>query len=379
MLHTDIPTSSDIAQLMSARAAASVSIYLETSPIPDRSETARLSFKDAVKSALLQIRQGGEDRETRLNADAVEQFAQDLLDDSRFWVFLSNSLAVFITSQGIKTFRLPNNLNPSVEVADRFNVKPLLRALTFAQTAFVLALSQNGVRLIEVTADLPAHTLTVPGLPDDAVDAVNVPSISGRSQHNRIQGSEGQKVRLHQYARAVDQALRGILLGHDRPLVLVAHEPIASIFRGVNSYGNLLPQGIGDNPETTSDAELAQLARPILDEYYAAALQRVTERYEDLVSAGRAQKDLSEIARSATFGAVETLLINIDKSTPGTVDDETGAIVFADKDDSVNYPIVDEIARRVFQQGGTVLAVRGEDLPGAAQEAAAILRFAQAK
>lgn len=378
MLHTDIPTSSDIAQLMAARAAGSVSIYLESSPITDRAENAKLTFKDLVKTALVQIREKAESRQEKLDADKIDQYGQELVEDAPFWMYLSNSLAVFITPAGIRTFRLPNNLSQSVEVADRFNVKPLLRAITFAQTAFVLALSQNSVRLVEVTADLPAHTLTVAGLPTDAVDALNVPSISGRTQHNRLQGSEGQKVRLNQYSRAVDQALRSFLTGHDRPLVLVAHEPLASIYRGVNSYGNLLTSSVGGNPEILSDAELADQVRPVLDEYYAKALQAVKDRYEELIPAGRAQKDLSEIARAATFGAVETLLINIDKSASGTVDDEDGAVSFDTDDDAVNYPIVDEIARRVFLSGGTVLAVRGDDLPGGADEAAAILRFAQA-
>lgn len=378
MLHTDIPTSSDIAQLMSARAAGSVSIYLESSPITDRAENAKLTFKDLAKTALVQIREKAESRQEKLDADKIEHYAQELVDDAPFWMYLSNSLAVFITPAGIRTFRLPNNLNQSVEVADRFNVKPLLRAITFAQTAFVLALSQNSVRLVEVTSDLPAHTLTVAGLPTDAVDAVAVPSISGRTQHNRLQGGEGQKVRLNQYSRAVDQALRSFLTGHDRPLVLVAHEPLASIYRGVNSYGNLLEASVGGNPELLSDGELAEQVRPVLDEYYAKALNAIKERYEELIPAGRAQKDLSEIARAATFGAVETLMINIDKSVSGTVSDEDGAVTFAEEDDAVNYPIVDEIARRVFLNGGTVLAVREDDLPGGAEEAAAILRFAQA-
>ena len=47
----------------------------------------------------------------------------------------------------------------------------------------------------------------------------------------------------------------------------------------------------------------------------------------------------------------------------------------SDTDDAVNYGVVDEIARRVWQTGGTVLAVRREDIPGGGP-AAAILRYA---
>ena len=59
---------------------------------------------------------------------------------------------------------------------------------------------------------------------------------------------------------------------------------------------------------------------------------------------------------------------------PGQIDDETGAVTFDDADDAVNYGAVDEIARRVLQNGGKVLAVRREDVPGGSS-VAAILRY----
>ena len=55
--------------------------------------------------------------------------------------------------------------------------------------------------------------------------------------------------------------------------------------------------------------------------------------------------------------------------------DENGAVTFDDADDAVDYGDVDEIARRVWLNGGKVLAVRGDDIPGKAS-VAAILRCA---
>jgi hypothetical protein len=59
---------------------------------------------------------------------------------------------------------------------------------------------------------------------------------------------------------------------------------------------------------------------------------------------------------------------------PGSVDEETGAVELSDGDDAVNYGVVDEIVRRVWRTGGTVLAVRREEVPGDGP-AAAILRY----
>ena len=94
---------------------------------------------------------------------------------------MGRSLAIFVTPTSILEFRLPNDLEDHVSVADRFAITPLLRALTFPNAALVLAISQNGARLIEVTADRPAEEVTVPGMPQDAASAVGLESIGGRS------------------------------------------------------------------------------------------------------------------------------------------------------------------------------------------------------
>ena len=149
----------------------------------------------------------------------------DLVDDDIFWEFQANSLAVFVTPESLRTFRLPNRLQPLVEVSDRFYVKPLLRAVTVPQFAFGLALAQNSLRVVEVSADTPVFEVKVESMPKDAASAAGKASIKDRSPSGRIQGSEGMKVRLAQYARKVDQALRDLLGGRETPLILAAAEP----------------------------------------------------------------------------------------------------------------------------------------------------------
>jgi hypothetical protein len=80
------------------------------------------------------------------------------------------------------------------------------------------------------------------------------------------------------------------------------------------------------------------------------------------------------VARAATYGAVDTVLVDIDQVMPGTIDEETGAVSFAQSSSSDRYGVVDEIARRTWLAGGTVLAVRRDDVPGHGA-AAAILRY----
>jgi hypothetical protein len=371
ILPTDIPTRAQLERLLAAREPSSVSIYMPTNPA-SRGEAERIELKNLAGDAAGQLREAGVHRK---DIAAIEEELADLVDDDELWRYQARSLAVFLTPTTSITFRLANNLTSQVEVSDRFHLKPLLRAHTFPHTAFVLALAQNSVRLLEIAPDLEPAQLDVPGLPADVASAVGKSSIRDRSPSRKLQGSEGQKTRMRQYARQIDQALRPLLNGTDLPLVLAAAEPLDPIYRSVSSYPDLLETSIPGNPEALSDAELAESARRLLDDLYAAELRTIHETYSLRASQGRASADIADVARAATYGLVDTVLVDIDEVVPGYVNEETGAVTFDDGGDAVNYGVVDEIARRVWLSSGRVLAVRRDDIPGQGS-VAAILRYA---
>jgi hypothetical protein len=180
---------------------------------------------------------------------------------------------------------------------------------------------------------------------------------------------------MRQYSRQIDQALRPILAGLDVPLILASTEPLDGIYRSVNTYPHLAEQSVPGSPEASSDSDLVAGARMVLDAVYAAELASVHELYERRSSQGRTMLDVGDIARAATFGAVDTAIVDIDDVVPVSVDEESGAVTLAEEDDAIAYGVVDEIARRTWLHGGKVLAVRREDVPGGGS-AAAILRYA---
>jgi hypothetical protein len=370
ILPTDVPTRAQVSRLLAIRRPSCVSIYLPTSP-SSRGEAERIQLKNLAGVAASRLGEGGADR---AEVAAIDEELADLVADAEFWRYQARSLALFATPTALTTFRLANNLVPLVVVSDRFHLKPLLRAVTFPHTALVLVLAQSSVRLLEVLPDLEPAEIEVPDLPSDAASAVGRPSIRGRAPRRRIQGSEGQKTRMRQYARQVDQALRPLLNGLELPLILAAVEPLDSIYRSVNSYPNLLDAGIA-GAASDSDAELAAAARRILDDLYAAELRAIHELFALRRSQRRASADVADVARAATSGLVDTVLVDIDEVVPGRLDEVTGALQTDDGGDAAGYGVVDEIARRVWLNGGRVLAVRRQDIPTGAS-VAAILRYA---
>jgi hypothetical protein len=179
---------------------------------------------------------------------------------------------------------------------------------------------------------------------------------------------------MRQYARSIEQALRPILAGGEVPLILAATEPLESIYRSVNSYPGLVTTSIRGNPEATSDAELGANARTVLDGVYASELRELRKLWDLRTGQRRTMTDVADVARAATFGALDTVLVDIDAVVPGTVDEATGAVTFT-PESATSYGVLDEIARRVWLSNGRVLAVRQDEVPGE-QGVAAILRYA---
>ncbi len=372
MLYVDIPTQAEIGQIVAARGEAMVSIYLTTTPETQHIDAARTRLKQLTSDAVAQLEQVGVEKRTIW---PIEEQLHDLMDDDEFWRVQANSLAIFVSPNGLRNFRLPNHLTETVQVSDRFHIKPLLRAVSMPQHAFILALAENELRVIELLGDQPAQELRIPNLPKDAASVAGTANVNSRSYSGRQGGGEGQKHHLRQYCRQIDAALRGLLAGRHEPLILAATDPLLSIYRSINSYPHLAEHAIVTSPVRVAAHDLGAQAREILDEINAASVATFGELYAARENEGRATTQVARTARAATFGAVDTLLVDMDSVVPGMVDETTGEITFDKEETAVSYGVIDEIAGRVIANGGKVIAVRRAEIPQEA-ELAAILRYA---
>jgi hypothetical protein len=369
MEHKDIPTKADIERISAIREPGAVTIYLPTGTTPPEADRARIELKNHLALAVRQLEEQGVPKE---RVGRIRSEGEAILADRDLWRYQSRSLAVFLNGEVSETFRLPNRLSSSCDIADRFYVKPLFRAVTFPQSAYILALAGKSARLIRVSADSPATVVEVPNLPVNVSDAVGLSAPPSRNGDLKHVGEEGQKARMREYAQAVDRALRPVLANSSEPLILAASEPLIGIYRAVNTYQHLVELGLTGSPEDKSEEELAAAARHVLDSVYATKVAKLQDEFGSRIAAGTGLTDLSDIARAATFGAVELLIFDIDGRVPGTIDDETGVIALADEDEPGNYGVVDEIIRRSLASKAKVYALRTEDVPGGGAVAAAV-------
>lgn len=392
MLHIDIPTLEEFKALAQIKGETCVSLYMTTSPLGTSAKFNRTAFKDLAKDALSQLKDAGVDKSKiavfEQQFDHLAGTDHDVQDEDKirklqrakpdpvesFWHYQANGLAVLSTSGMIRTFRLPNPPKPLAEVADRFHLTPLIRAMTSPHDIFVLALAEESVRLIHAFANFPPERVQVPDLPRNAEEATRRPSFHVRAPRRRLQNLEGEKVLLHQYVRKVEHTVHKVLAEWNAPpLVLAAEEPLASMFRSLNTYPRLADETIEGNPDQRTDAELEDAAIPILDRLYARELKTVIARYDEL-KPRRATTDVSYAAHAATAGAIDQLLVDLDAVVPGLVSEIDGSVTYSASDDAETYSVVDEVARRALYTGARVLGARKEELPDRAP-LTAILRY----
>jgi hypothetical protein len=355
----------------------------------DQAPANRIAFKDLSKDALSQLRTAGLDKH-RIEP-IQERFSHlggailESIDDNKyryrehdpakqideFWRAQANGLAVLATPESMQTFRLPNRPKPLAEVADRFHLTPLIHAMTSPQHIFVLALSEDAVRLVHAIVNLPPTRIHVPDLPKDADQATRRPD--GTSYPHAVWGLEDQKVLLQKYLRKVGQAVSRALAEQTTPLVIAAAKPLASLFRPLNTYEHLVDDMIEGNPDHLSDAQLEDAALPILDRLYERELKATLARYDEL-KPRRATTDVSYAAHAATAGAIDELVVDLDAVIPGLVSDVDGSVRYATSDNAKTYSVVDEVARRALCTGARVLGSTRERLPNH-DALVAILRY----
>jgi Bacterial archaeo-eukaryotic release factor family 11 len=391
MLHVDVPTLPEFKALAATRSDACVSIYVPTSPSSDHARANRIVFEDLAREAFAQLAEAGIDKRRILPIS--ERFGRlagtirENTDDNKFryrqrdpseeidefWSAQAHGLALLATPEMTLTFRLPQRPKPLAEVADRFHLTPLLRAMTSPHDVFVLALSEERVRLLHVFVNLPPVEIKIPRLPKSAHEATKRPSVHVRAPRHRLHNLEGEKTLLQQYAQRVARAVHDVLATSEAPLVLAAAEPLESMFRSANTHPRLADEVVAGNPDHTTDRQLADAALPILDHLYRHELASAIALFDEL-KPRRATADVSYAAHAATVGAIGRLVVDLDAVIPGLVSDIDGSVTYASSDDAETYGVVDEVAKRALCTGARVLGANLDDLPGRTP-LIAILRF----
>jgi hypothetical protein len=315
--------------------------------------------------------------------------ARRLLDDPGFWQYQADGLAVFLAPGVVRTFRVPLRVEELVVVAPGFHVKPLLALLTGDGLFYVLALSQNQVRLLAGTRDHLGE-IELPGAPGSLADALGHGEPERQLQlhasgpaggdrraatfHGQGAGVDDAKTNLLRFFQQVDRAVTRVIGNGSVPLVLAAVEYLAPIYRQASTHASLLDEGIRGNPEGLRPDDLHARAWPLVEPRFRQAREAAAERYRTLAGTGRTSDEVREVVLAAGDGRVDVLFVAVGVRVWGTVPADTRAIEIGDEQPGRNEDLLNLAAVHTVLKRGTVYALPPAEMPGEAP-VAAIFRY----
>ena len=372
-------------ELAHTRETPSVSLFMPTYRVEAEQAQNPIRFKNLIKEAKEQLKEAGH-REDEV--EALLEPAQALLGRERFWHNQSDGLAAFFTPASSRIFRLPVHFDELVMVGERFHLKPLFPLIAANNLFYVLALAQNQVRLFQGT-HYGVREIEASEIPESIVEALfyddperQLQAHTGASMndgrqdqvfHGQGRGSGDTddaaarpNDKLRRFFQKIDEGVREALEGERAPLVLAGVEYYLPLYRDVNGYGALVEDEIvAGNPENLSAKELHEKAWAVVEPMFMERQRQSMEQFQQFRGngGGLASEDLKEIIPAAVFSRIDTVFVPIGEHRWGRYDADANAVELHDEREAGDDDLYDFAAVHAYLNGGTVHALRAQNMP----------------
>jgi hypothetical protein len=378
-------TRADLELLLAPRRGPCVSLYMPMHP----------AGRDGLKDPVL-LRKLTDEAEARLMDRGLRRpEAQELVaplralpDDHAGWQSRGRSLALFSAPNFFKSFRGNGQLETLVHVSDQFTLRPLLPLVSDDDRFFVLAVSQNAVRLWEGDA-CELQELAVEGLPADLADALKIEDVQrGDQVHSAMRGSLGKqaavfhgqggkpetsKENMREFLRQVAAAVDRRLTGEQSPLVLATVGSNVPLWRDVSRYSHLHSDFVAGSPDHLSPHELHAKVWPLVEPALARR-QELFRRRMNEADGRRVSCGLKNVVPAAIGGRIDALFLDCTQSRWGRYDAANHAAIVHDQRQPGDQDLVELAAVETLRHSGEVFPLTAATREGA-EAAQALLRF----
>lgn len=378
----DSLTRQDLDTLINVQGEWCVSMFMPTARTGTEVQQNTIRFRNLLRQA--------EERLAQLNVrvpdiNTLLAPAQGLLDDPAVWRNMSDGLAVFVGTDQLDWFRLPITFNELVVVERNFHVKPVLPLLSGDGQFYVLALSQDQIRLLAGSRDSVAE-VDLEGVPESLAAALQydapqrqlraVGGSGGGTVYHGAGGAEEEKLDILRYFQKVDRGLRDLLADKNPPLVLAGVDYLLPIYHEANTYPHLLAEGLTGNPQTLSAKELHQRAWAVVKPYFEGAQAEQKALYAELAGRDdpRAVNSVKTIVQAAHEGRIATLFVAFGEHQWGVYRAHSHNVHVHPTRQPGDQDLLDIAAAQTFAAGGTVFVVDHDQIPGG-KAMAAIFRY----
>ncbi len=347
---TDPPLSADrVLVLQSMRAYPSVTLLANSEPGPRMDRDALRTLRAQADRAVRRVEAEG------IATERIEDSLNRMLDRAA-GIPAQRALALFASESHDDLLTLPVRLEERVVVDPTFATRDLVRALHRTPRHVVLLLSAKEARLFEVQGQSATPVLGSK-FPFEAAEPV-----PRRRDDNR-------------FLRRVDEALGAYLRLHPAPVVVAAAEPTASAFTRTSRHLSRLAGTVTGNHVRRGSHEIAQLTRPVLEDYLAGREAEALMLLERRLGQGRAALGIQAVWLAARWERVEMLAVDPTYFFPARLSDDGDELRPADDVEAPDVidDVVDEVIELVLDRRGWVALVEPGSLPDDARIAMTLL------
>jgi len=164
----DLLTKDELRNLIQTNNDHCVSIFLPTEMAGNEIDQSRIRLKNLIKETEEKLK-----KTSMLDKDIPKLLEplETLVNDSMFWSYQNQGLAIFVSKDNFFYYKLPTNFDELTMVSNRFHIKPLLSLFNYNGQFYVLALSKQEVRLLQCTR-YSVSELQLEGVPSNMAEAL---------------------------------------------------------------------------------------------------------------------------------------------------------------------------------------------------------------
>lgn len=361
----------------------SISIYMSTNRSEPEAGQDSLRFKNILKDLRNELSEKGVDDK---NIDELLSEADSLLNESEFWRYNDEGLALFITEDFFRYYRLPFKTDERILIDNHFLVTPLIRMMTLEGFFCILSVSQKNVRLLKCTSET-VEEIELEEAPSNMeefrkfdVYQKSVQQHSGENRggaifHGHGGGDDDTKV-VEEYLRNIENEVTSILRKKEDPLILAGVDKAVAHYRKGNHYHRLMDEAIIENPDLLNNKELKDKGWELIQSYFLKGMYDDLERLGNASETDRYSGDLHEIIEASYFGKVDTLFIPTGKAVWGNYKAEENQFSMMDSENGgYKRDLLNAAAIYTLKKGGNVYSLKETEVP-ATSGLAAIFRYA---
>lgn len=367
----------ELGTLLQAQGGVCISLYAPTHPTGLETRQDPIRFRNLLRDTETQL------LARRLRFPDVRRLlepAYALLEDSYFWRHQSNGLALFLAPGLRRCYHLPIEFEERAIIAHHFHIRPLLPLVSGDERFYVLALSQQAVKVYEGTRR-GLHEIELRNAPTNVADALQYdsferhlsyrsagPAPAGAGRAAAVFYGRGDehdpKGQIASYFRQVDEGVRHLLQGSCAPVVLAGVDYVLPIYRGVSKLPHLASEAVTGNPDDLDGIELRHQAWSVLQPYFQRKQEEAALQYRQLAETPRASNHLKTIVQAAYHKRVAILFTAVGPAQWGQFDRETGAArLRRAKLRPGDEDLVNVAAVYALLNGGTVYAAEPAHMP----------------